>query len=133
MSIIVTAAETHHLLSTELCEYSDQPVSTQRGGSAATAYSGTYKGKTNLELQYVKLCVHIFNYESLMFSCIIAIFNPTVPSRGNGKPYSFNESTKDQFEGNLPQQKLHKGLQHQCYTLKSRVHIKIKTNRTVCI
>lgn len=45
ISVIDTVTETHHLLSAELCEYSDQPVSTQRGGSAATADYGTHKGK----------------------------------------------------------------------------------------
>lgn len=46
LSNIVPVTETHHLLSAELCEDSDQPVSTQRGHSAATAHSGPYKGKT---------------------------------------------------------------------------------------
>lgn len=47
---IITATETHYLLSTELCEHGDQPVSTQRGCNAATTDEGTYKGKTNVEL-----------------------------------------------------------------------------------
>lgn len=47
---IVTATETHHLLSVKLCEHSDQPLSSQRGWSAATFDSGTYKGKNNVDL-----------------------------------------------------------------------------------
>lgn len=48
---IITATKTHHPLSTGLCEHGDQPVSTQRGGSAAATDAGTHKGKTNVELK----------------------------------------------------------------------------------
>lgn len=48
---IITATKTHHLLSTELCEQGDQPMSTQRGGSVAATDAGTHKGKTNVELK----------------------------------------------------------------------------------
>lgn len=45
----MAATKTHHLLSTELCEHGDQPVSTQRGGSAAPTDADTHKGKTNVD------------------------------------------------------------------------------------
>lgn len=48
---IYTATETHHLLSTELCEHGDQPVSTQGGGCAPTTDAVTNKGKTDVETQ----------------------------------------------------------------------------------
>lgn len=44
----MTVTKTHHLLSTELCEHGDQPMSTQRGGSAAPTDADTHKGKTNV-------------------------------------------------------------------------------------
>lgn len=46
---VMTATKTHHLLSAELCEHGDQPVSTQRGGGAASTDADTHKGKTNGE------------------------------------------------------------------------------------
>lgn len=46
----ITGTETHHLLSAELCEYSDQPVSTQRGCTAAATDASTYTGKNNIEV-----------------------------------------------------------------------------------
>lgn len=112
--VIDTVPETHHLLSAELCGYSDGPVSTQRGGGAAAAHSGSYKGN----LMYV--CAHLVVRAPYILSCLITLFNPIAPPRGRGKPYSFNKSAEDQFEGNLPQQqKHHKGVQHKCYTLNS--------------
>lgn len=42
----ITGTETHHLLSPELCEHSDQRVSTQRGGRAAAASADPHQGET---------------------------------------------------------------------------------------
>lgn len=47
----ITGAETHHLLSPELCEHSDQHVSTQRGGCAAAAAADPHQGETGACIQ----------------------------------------------------------------------------------
>lgn len=57
ISRVIIVTETHHLLSSKLCEYSLQPVPPQRGRSAAAAGSGTYQGKTNMKFKYDKVFV----------------------------------------------------------------------------
>lgn len=54
-------------MSTELCEHGDQPLSTQRGCSAATTDAGTYKGETCVELQYVKCVCVVVPLETLRY------------------------------------------------------------------